>query len=246
VTRNAAILLAVVAAAAAGTWYWNSRRLERIRAPLAVPFDPGFDTADVQGWLETFPARTSVPLAEYDPRWRPIFGRLLVDGRLEAAAGDPEGGWLRDRGNDYAFRSDGPRGSVEITAAIWWDGTGGIGVQGAVQPEPPHQFYEAVLWEGRLALIYFIGPGPDQYELLARSTQPPVGRGHYRIVYRLERSDGSWRMQALLQDATGQGEGEVLASAGATDDRLGEGAQGIGILSGGASSYISGVAVRRL
>ena len=214
-------------------------RAERVAAILAV-----IDTSKGPGWVETFQSPQTRSLSDHDRRWRPIFGQLLVDPR-RGAMGDPEGGWERDGGDDYAFRAvDVPGGSVEIVVDGWWDGDGSIGVQGAVQASPPHQLYEAALWRGRLALIYFSGPAPDQFETLAESSEWPVGAGYYRIAFRMEKSGSRWLLRArLLNPAAGYA---ILAEATASDDRLPGGGQGIGILGGGASSFISGIAVKAL
>ena len=214
----------------------------RWKAAIRATFDPARDS----GWIETFETDRTVPLGEHDPRWRPLFGRLLVDRRLAAAVGDPEGGWERDGGDDYAFRvAQVPAGSVEITVDGWWDGMGSFGAQGAVQPDPPHRLYEAAVWRGRLSLIHFIGPGPDKYEVLAESPPLGIGAGFYRLTFCMDRSVVGWQLRALLGDPSR--ENAIIAHVAARDGRLGAGGQGIGLLGGGGGrhSYITGISVRQ-
>ena len=195
--------------------------------------------------METFDSDRLRPLSEHDPRWQPLFGRVLVHPALEAAVGDPERGWLQDGGDDYAFRvEDIPLGSVEIVADGWWDGHGSFGALGAVQNTPPHRLYEAALWRGRLALIYFAGPGPADFELLAESRGSAVRRGFYRLVFCLDRRDAGWDLRAALQDP--RRAYASVARAAALDDHLGPGGQGIGMLGGGGDRgpHITSIAVR--
>jgi hypothetical protein len=247
--RRSLPLAAAALAAAIGfvLLRWKSSRDESVRAALSAAIRNVVDPTREKGWVETFDLPRSQPLSEYDPRWVPLFGRLLVDARLGAVIGDPEGGWERDGGDDYAFRTtDLPVGNVEVVVDGWWDGKGSLGIQGAVQPEPPHRLYEATLWRGRLTLIYFVGPGPDQFEILAESPEPPVRKGHYRIVLRMERESDSWALRARLLDPTRLY--AVIAQAVASDSRLPDGGYGIGLLGGGGpkSSHITGIAIRQL
>ena len=239
------VAIAVAAAIIAALLYQRARlsRVQADRAGRSAAIRSVFDTTQARGWIETFESATTRPLVDYDPRWRRLFGNVLVDPR--GAIGDPEGGWERDGGDDYAWRAtDTPTGSVEITLDGWWDGQGSIGVQAAVQPEPPHRLYEAALWRGRLALIYFTGPQPDSFEVLAESEPLPVRAGHYRLVLRADLDSAGWRLDArLLETARGLAQ---IARISASDQRLGPGTQGLGILGGGGSSYLTGMAVRDL
>jgi hypothetical protein len=216
----------------------------RWKEAIRTAFDPARDS----GWVETFETTRSMPLGEYDPRWRPLFGRLLVDRGLAAAIGDPEGGWERDGGDDYAFReSDAPTGSIEMTVDGWWDGQGSIGAQVAVQRTPPHRLYEAALWRGRLALIHFIGPTPDRFEVIGQSADTAaLGAGFYRLVICAERTDSAWHLNAVLRDPAANY--RILRRTSAVDARLPQGVQGIGLLGGGGrrGSYVTGIVVRSL
>lgn len=194
-----------------------------------------------RGWVEAFDARRRQPLAAHDPRWKPIFGQLLIQPR-QGAIGDPDGGWQRDGGDDYAFRDSVLEGNVEIVVDGWWDGQGSIGALAMVQSAPPHRLYEAALFRGRLTLFYFIGPAPDQYVILGASPEPPVGSGHYRIVLRLQRTADQWRIAGRLLDPARQY--APVAEVIATDGRLTSGGPGIGIL--GGTSFITGMAVREV
>jgi hypothetical protein len=239
----AGVALVLVATTALARWKFG--RDAQLRAQQADAIRAVVDTTREAGWVETFDAARSQSLSGYDSRWRPIFGRLLVDRQLGAAIGDPEGGWERDGGDDYSFRSDtAALSSVEIVVDGWWDGQGSIGAEGAVQSQPPHQLYEATLWRGRLALIYFAGPTPDRFEILAESREPAVEKGFYRLTLAMERGPDGWHLRARLLDPAHQY--RVLGEATASDTRLPPGAQGIGILGGGGrrSSYITGIAVR--
>lgn len=222
---------------------WKSARDARARDAWSAAISAVVDTTREDGWIETFQTPHTQPLSTFDPRWRHIFGNLIVDSRRAAAIGDPEGGWQRDRGDDYAFRaSDIFPGSVNIVMDGWWDGDGSIGVQGAVQLDPPHRLYEAALWRGKLLLLYFYGPRPVDFEILAESPSLDLSSGHYRIILEMDLADGVWRLSASLNDPS-DGYAEI-ARVAAFDNRLDIGAQGIGILGGGASSYVTGIAVR--
>lgn len=238
-------LVVMAALALAVNLRWRTSRDAKGRAARAAAILRVVDTTSEGGWVETFTTPQSQPLAGYDPRWRPIFGRIIVDKRLGAAIGDPEGGWQRDGGDDYAFRAtDAPTGSVQIVMDGWWDGVGSIGTQGAVQADPPHRLYEATLWRGKLTLVYFVGPRPDQFEILTESPPLPVKKGFYRLVLCMDRSAEGWKLSASLRDPAR--DYTVVGHVSATDSRLGLGGQGIGILGGGGtrSSYITGIAVR--
>ena len=221
---------------------WTGSRDARARAGWSSAITAVIDTTREAGWIETFEAPRSQPLTTFDPRWRPIFGNLQVNARLGAAIGDrnPE-----DGGDDYAYRATNvPTGSVEIVVDGWWDGRGSIGAEGAVQADPPHRLYEAALWQGKLSLFYFHGPAPNQYEALAVSPELDVARGHYRIVLRMLRRDDAWELSATLRDP--RNGYAVVGEVSATDNRLGDGAQGIGILGQAPSCYVTGIAVRAL
>lgn len=238
------LVVAVVGAVLAGFRVRSARQM-RTAADRSAAIRAVFDPTVAAGWVETFEADEEALLVDHDPRWQRLFGELVIDPHRQAAIGDEEGSWQRDKGDDYAYRvMEVPTGSVEIVMEGWWDGEGSIAVQGAVQAEPPHRLYEATLWRGRMGLIYFEGPAPTDFTYLAESTGPMVGRGFYRVVFRMERLDSMWHMHALLQDpAAGY---RTLADVSASDSRLGEGGQGIGILGGGRSSYITGISVRAL
>jgi hypothetical protein len=248
--RNTRLALTVSAGVVAGgalALGWRAVSAERQAERWDAAIQSAFDTSRAPGWVETFRSSRPVPLSEYDARWQPLFGRLVVDPRLSAAVGDAEGGWQRDGGDDYAFRlRDTPRGSVEITVDGWWDGIGSIGVQGAVQDSAPHQLYEAALWRGTLSLVHFIGPAPDRFEVLAEAPGDTLGAGHYRIQFCLDRRDAEWAMVARLLDPDAGY--AVIREVRARDGRLGEGGQGIGLLGGGGrrASYVTGMAVRDL
>ncbi|HYC51576.1 MAG TPA: hypothetical protein VEB19_10755 [Gemmatimonadaceae bacterium] len=240
------VLLAVTALAAFAFLRHREARDQAARhhwnAAIRATFDPSRDL----GWIETFETTRTMPLAEYDPRWQPLFGRLLVDRRLSAVIGDPEGGWQLDGGDDYAFRAlDVPVGSVEMTVDGWWDGHGSIGAQIAVQRTPPHQLYEAALWRGRIALIHFIGPTPDRYEVLAESVDStPLAAGFYRLQVCAELNASVWRLRAVLRDPLSGY--RIIRQVSASDGRLPEGFQGIGLLGSGGprASYVTGIVVR--
>src|SRR5688500_5713784 len=100
-----ALSAALIVAAAVADIRWKSEKDARARAAWSDAIRTVVDTTREPGWVETFDAARAQPLAEYDARWRPLFGRLLVDSRLAAVIGDPEGGWQRDGGDDYAFRA---------------------------------------------------------------------------------------------------------------------------------------------
>lgn len=244
--RNALAALLIVAVVALAVALTNVARQERDRresAARAAAIRGVIDTSGGGGWLLTFDGQRSRPLAELDSRWRPIFGRLLVDGSLGAVVGDPDGGWQRDGGDDYAFRpGDSTMTDERIVLDGWWDGQGSIGAQGAVQAAPPHRLYEATLWRGKLAIIYFSGPRPDQYEVLAESSQGVSGPGRYRIFFCMSRRQQAWLLHAVLQDANGS---RRIAEVSARDSRLPPGGQGIGILGPGGrrGSRITGIAV---
>lgn len=234
------VVIALVTAAQA----WRNGRASARRAEAAASIRSVVDPTDSSAWVETFDATRSLPLDQYASGWQDIFGRVLVDKRLGAAIGDPDGGWQRDGGDDYAFRPDSLESSaVRIVIDGWWDGQGSIGALGAVQPNPPHRFYEATLWRGRLALNYFIGPRPEHFEVLAESAGPLHGAGFYRLVFCLERSDAGWRLSATLQDPVAGY--RVVGQVSVMDARLGNGGQGIGLLGGGGTSgsHITGMAV---
>jgi hypothetical protein len=223
---------------------WRNGRASALRAESAASIRSVVDPTDTSAWVETFDAPRSQPLEQYDSRWQGIFGRVLVEERLGAAIGDPDGGWQRDGGDDYAFRPGSQESSaVRIVVDGWWDGQGSIGALGAVQANPPHRFYEATLWRGRLALNYFVGPRPEHFEVLAESAGPPLGSGFYRLVFCLHRSDGGWRLSATLQDPVAGY--RVVRQASVIDARLGNGSQGIGLLGSGGQrgSRITGMVV---
>ena len=239
------VLAAVILAAVA------IQRRDARRARLAARWDAAIhavmSSPRDSGWVETFASTRSMPLSRYDGRWRDLFGRMLVERGTSAAIGDPEGGWQHDGGDDYAFRaSDTPTGNVEITMDGWWDGIGSLGVQGAVQLQPPHRLYEAALWRGTLALVYFIGPTPDRYEVLAEAPGRTLTQGYYRLEFCLVQGESGWRLRARLRDALR--DYAVVRELSATDNRLPGGVQGIGVLGGGGrrSSHITGMAVRYL
>lgn len=239
----ALLLVAAMALAIALTNVARQDRDQRETTARAAAIRGVVDTTGGGGWLLTFDGQRSRPLAELDPRWRPIFGRLLVDGSLGAVVGDPDGGWQRDGGDDYAFRpADSTMSDAHIVVDGWWDGRGSIGAQGAVQAAPPHRLYEATLWRGKLAIIYFSGPRPDQYEVLAESSQGAPGPGWFRIFFCMARRQQAWLLHAVLQDANG---GRRIAEVSARDSRLPPGGQGIGILGPGGrqGSRITGIAV---
>jgi hypothetical protein len=244
----AIIVLLLVVALGVALWRWRSAVEDRARRQWKDAIRSVLDTTREPGWLETFEATGTMPLTEYDRRWRPLFGSLLVHGGLAAAIGDPQGGWQHDGGDDYAFRAaDVPSGSVEMTVDGYWDGHGSVAGQVAVQLAPPHRLYEATLWRGGVALIYFVGPTPDKYVVLAESTDPMrLSRGFYRLQFCAERRDTSWHLRAIVRSpGTGY---RILRQVSAIDSRLGDGVQGIGLLGGGGSnaSYVTGVAVRSL
>jgi hypothetical protein len=217
----------------------------RARAARAESLRAVIDTTREPGWIDTFASARSQPLSEYDPRWRALFGRILVDGSRGAAFGDPEGGWEADGGDDYAFRTGAAdTGDVEMVMDARWDGHGSVGVQGAVQEDAPHRLYEATLWRGRLALIYFIGPTPDRFEILAESRERPVPSGSYRLAFCLHREGTGRRLRAVLRDPDNPQ--RIHATVEALDRRLRGGLQGIGMLGGGGlrGSHVTGVAVR--
>ena len=244
-TVLALVVVAVVVGVAVAGLRVRSGRQARTAAERSASMRAVLDTTGAAGWVETFEVEQETRLVDHDPRWQRLFGELVIDPRLQAAIGDGEGGWQRDKGDDYAFRLAGvPTGSVEIVMEGWWDGKGSIAVQGAVQADPPHRLYEATLWRGRMGLIYFDGPAPTDFEYLAESTGTTVGRGYYRIVFRMEKVGAMWHLRAILQDPAD--DYRTLAEVTATDDRLAEGGQGIGILGGGRSSYVTGIAVRAL
>ena len=225
----------------------RNARDARSRAARAAAIRSVFDPSRDSGWIETFETERTLPLSAYDRRWKNIFGNMLVNARLAAAIGDPEGGWIKDGGDDYAFRTtDVPSGSIEITLDGWFTGEGSLSAVGAAQAEAPHRFYEAALWRGRgrLSLIYFRGPAPDQFDVLAETPDLPVRRGYYRIVFRMLRTPDGWQLDARLLDP--EKGYAVVGEVSATDNRLGDGGQGIGILSGGGTTHVTGLAVRTL
>ena len=240
-------LLALGGLAAALLWIRSQRlQLERARTHATAAIRAVIDTTRDDGWVETFEGDRAMPLSELDRRWRPLFGQVLTDPR-RGAVGDPQGGWQRDGGDDYVFRvTDTPTGDVVIVADGWWDGIGSLGVQGMVQAEPPHRLYEAAIWRGKLALVYFIGPGPDQYEILAESADLKLGSGNYRLVLCIRRAEAAWQLKASVREPGA--DFRVLATVSASDGRLGKGGQGIGMLGGGGpqSSFFRGLAVRNL
>lgn len=217
---------------------------ERAAGERVAAFRSVLDTTAAGGWMQAFDETEAAFLTERDPRWQRLFGALRFDPRRRALVGDPAGGWDVDRGDDYAFRLDRPMGPAELVIDGWWDGEGAIGVQGAVQADAPHRLYEATLWRGRLGIIYFEGPEPSDFEYLAESDNEPVRKGSYRLVFRMEREESDWRLTATLQDP--RDGHRTIAEVTARDARLGPGGQGVGILGGGASSYITGIAVREL
>ena len=235
--------IAVVGLVSGGA-FWRAETRERVALERAGALHALVDARAGESWAQTFEESEAGPLIERDPSWRPLFGSLLIDGGRRALIGDPAGDWSVDRGDDYAFRLDRPVGPAELVIDGWWDGIGSIGVQGAVQADAPHRLYEATLWRGRLGLIYFAGPAPTDFEYLAESANEPLEAGYYRLILRMEREAGGWHLTATVQDPD---EGyRTLAQVEARDARLGEGGQGIGILGGGASSYVTGIAVRAL
>lgn len=231
--------LAVIAVGA--VVFLKTARERHARSVCSSTISSVIDTIREPGWGQRFEATDTQRLTTFDPRWQPIFGRLMVDSRLVALVGDPGD---EDGGDDYAFRAvEVPTGSVEIVVDGWWNGSGAIGAEGAVQREPPHRLYEAALWQRKLWILYFRGPAPSQYETLAESQPLPVSRGCFRIVFHMVRQGGRWHLRATLERPA---RGETVASVSAIDGRLGEGAQGVGILSRGGGSYITGIAVRSL
>jgi hypothetical protein len=196
------------------------------------------------GWSETFERHVSrpTPLPEYDPRWQRLFGSLEVVPEFGAAAGS-EG--FEDGGDDYAFyRFDPPMGNVEITLDGWWGGEWrSLGVQGVVQPDPPHRLYEAALWEGAFSIFYFEGPLPSDYLTLGQVEVGELPRGFYRIRFRNEHDGEAWRLTAELIDLES---GRSVAEVEGRDARLpSAGYQGMGVLSG-RRTMVTGMAVRRI
>ncbi|MGH7679480.1 MAG: hypothetical protein ACRENU_13500 [Gemmatimonadaceae bacterium] len=235
--------LLVAAVLALALWRWKSFSERNAHAERVAAIKSVVAAGDV-GWVEAFQASQRMPLTEHDARWQPLFGRLLVEPDV-GAIGDPEGGWERDGGDDYSFRfPDAPLSDAEIFLDGWWDGRGSIGAQIAVQREAPHRLYEATLWRGKLALIYFEGPTPDRFEVLAESPEPVVPRGYYRLAFCVMRENAKWSLRATLLDPSNNH--AVLARASASDGRLGPGGYGIGVLGGGGprSSHVTGIAVR--
>lgn len=235
--------IAAVGAVSGGAVFWRAAG-ERAALERVAAFRSAMNASSVSGWVQTFDDADGAALTERDARWQPLFGTLRFDARRRALIGDPAGGWDVDRGDDYAFRLDRPMASAELVVDGWWDGEGAIGVQGAVQANAPHRLYEATLWRGRLGLIYFEGPEPSDFEYLAESENEPVRKGHYRLVLRMEREDSVWQLTATLQDP--RAGYRTIAQVTARDARLDAGGQGVGILGKGASSYITGIAVREL
>jgi len=189
------------------------------------------------GWVETFDTDTLQPLSTYDPRWVSLFGNVYVNPQREAAVPDPNASYARD---DYSLRlSDSPTGSVEIVLDFYWDGRGAVGIEGAVQPSPPHRLYEAALWQQRIDILYFYGPSEGNYSTVAQSrSNSRLVAGFYRTVFVMSRQGGQWVMTAKVEDpANGFA---VIEQVSATDNRLGEGTQGIGIYSEGrGGSYVT-------
>lgn len=225
--------------------FWWSRRDPTPTADEIPRWSPEVVASlSIGGWAETFdrPVDRPTPLSEYDPSWTRLFGSLEVLPGRQVAAGT-EG--TEDGRDDYAFfRRDPPLGDVEITVEGWWGGGWrSLGVQGVVQPEPPHRLYEAALWEGAFSLFYFRGPEPGDYETLSRTEVGDLDPGFYRIIFTTTHEDGMWTLAARLLAADGNRE---VARVVASDDRLPEsGYQGIGVLSG-RRTFLTGIAVRAL
>jgi hypothetical protein len=189
------------------------------------------------GWVESFDTNVLQPLSTYDPRWVSLFGNVYVSPQTKAAVPDPNSSSSRD---DYSLRlSDSPTGSVEIVLDFYWDGRGAVGIEGAVQASPPHRLYEAALWQERIDILYFYGPGQGDYSTVAASrSNSRLVAGFYRTVFVMSRQAGQWSMTAKVQDpANGFA---VIEQVSANDGRLGEGTQGIGIYSEGrGGSYVT-------
>jgi hypothetical protein len=190
-----------------------------------------------EGWVDTFDTDVQQPLSSYDPRWASIFGTLYVGPGKEAVIPDPRVSYARD---DYSFRqSDTPTGSVEIVMDFYWDGRGAVGIEGAVQASPPHRLYEAAIWQQRIDLLYFYGPSEGNYLTIARSrTNARLTAGFFRMFYTLMRQGSEWSLNAQALDPANNY--SIIEQVSATDSRLGEGTQGIGIYSEGAGgSYVT-------
>lgn len=236
-----AILVIVVVIAAIALRLSRRARDARARADGFAAISATIDILRDRAWIERFETERARPLVEHDRRWQRLFGNVLVDPRL-GAVGDPEGGWVLDGGDDYAFRLDDvPSGSIELVAHGWWNGDGAIGVQAAVQPAPPHRLYEATLWRQRLEILYFHGPEPDRFEVLAASPHLDIGPGHYLIRLHVEFDAGATLSASL---APLDEPDRPLARITARDDRLGPGGVGIGLLGGGRDSWFGSLGVQ--
>lgn len=234
------VVAPIVAAIAVGAH--RRARVAEARAAGAAAVAATIDTAVAAAWIEGFNVDRERPLTDYDARWHRLFGNVLLHPRM-GAVGDPEGGWVLDGGDDYAFRIDDvPAKDVELVAHAWWNGKGAVGVQAAVQADPPHRLYEATLWRRRLEILYFHGPEPDKFEILAASADLDVGAGHYLIRLRVtfDSAGAALRAQLAALDRPDQ----PLAIIEARDSRLGPGGVGIGLLGGGRDSWLGTLGVQ--